>query len=147
MELVIDRGVKSYDVKDADGTLLGVIKINPADIGISGRFVSARKAVAELAEQAKRTENGDLKRELIGVYFNYKLTVAPGIDRAEYSRFWDKITEPEEFHTVTVPGTDGDYTFMAYFSNIGDELLLQRGKANYWKGLTINFIAKTPARF
>ena len=33
MELVIDRGVKSYDVKDADGTLLGVIKINPADIG------------------------------------------------------------------------------------------------------------------
>ena len=28
MELVIDRGVKSYDVKDADGTLLGVIKIN-----------------------------------------------------------------------------------------------------------------------
>ena len=36
MELVIDRGVKSYDVKDVDGTLLGVIKINPADIGISG---------------------------------------------------------------------------------------------------------------
>ena len=53
MELVIDRGVKSYDVKDADGTLLGVIKINPADIGISGRFVSARNAIAELAEQAK----------------------------------------------------------------------------------------------
>ena len=53
MELVIDRGVKSYDVKDIDGTLLGVIKINPADIGISGRFVSARNAIAELAEQAK----------------------------------------------------------------------------------------------
>mgnify|MGYP003243706383 CR=1 FL=1 len=48
MELVIDRGVKSYDVKDVDGTLLGVIKINPADIGISGRFVSARNAIAEL---------------------------------------------------------------------------------------------------
>ena len=50
MELVIDRGVKSYDVKDVDGTLLGVIKINPADIGISGRFVSARNAIAELAK-------------------------------------------------------------------------------------------------
>ncbi len=54
MELVIDRGVKSYDVKDADGTLLGIIKINPADIGISGRFVTARNAIAELAEQAKQ---------------------------------------------------------------------------------------------
>lgn len=109
--------------------------------------LSCKRTADFLDRHAKRTENGDLKRELIGVYFNYKLTVAPGIDRAEYSRFWDKITEPEEFHTVTVPGTDGDYTFMAYFSNIGDELLLQRGKANYWKGLTINFIAKTPARF
>ena len=28
MELVIDRGVKSYDVKDADGTLLGVITVS-----------------------------------------------------------------------------------------------------------------------
>ena len=108
--------------------------------------LSCKRTADFLDKHAKRTENGDLKRELIGVYFNYKLTVAPGIDRAEYSRFWDKITEPEEFHTVTVPGTDGDYTFTAYFSNIGDELLLQRGKANYWKGLTINFIAKTPAR-
>ena len=65
MELVIDRGVKSYDVKDADGTLLGVIKINPADIGISGRFVSARNAIAELAEQAKQDmtpENADVGR-------------------------------------------------------------------------------------
>lgn len=47
MELVIDRGVKSYDVKDVDGTLLGVIKINPADIGISGRFVSARNGIGD----------------------------------------------------------------------------------------------------
>lgn len=125
---------------------------NDAQRTAAEALANANKALAEYKDTdidglRKRTENGDLKRELIGVYFNYKLTVAPGIDRAEYSRFWDKITEPEEFHTVTVPGTDGDYTFMAYFSNIGDELLLQRGKANYWKGLTINFIAKTPARF
>ena len=72
--------------------------------------LSCKRTADFLDKHDKRTENGDLKRELIGVYFNYKLTVAPGIDRAEYSRFWDKITEPEEFHTVTVPGTDGDYT-------------------------------------
>ncbi len=54
MELVIDRGVKSYDVKDADGTLLGVIKINPCRHRHFRRFVSARNAIAELAEQAKQ---------------------------------------------------------------------------------------------
>ena len=29
MELNIDRGLKSYDVKDADGTLIGTIRFNP----------------------------------------------------------------------------------------------------------------------
>lgn len=110
--------------------------------------LSCKRTADFLDKHAKRTENGDLKRELIGVFFNYKLTLAPGIDPAEYERLWDKLTEPEEFHTVTVPGTNGDYTFTAYFSNVGDELLRagDSGK-NYWKGLTVNFIAKKPARF
>lgn len=41
---------------------------------------------------------------------------------------------------------DTDYTFKAYFSNVGDELLRKKGAKNYWKGLTVNFIAKEPAR-
>ena len=36
MELNIDRGLKSYDVKDADGTLIGTIRFNPSDIGLAG---------------------------------------------------------------------------------------------------------------
>lgn len=56
------------------------------------------------------------------------------------------VTEPVEFHTVTVPDEAGDYTFKAYFSNVGDELLRKKGAKNYWKGLTVNFIAKKPAR-
>ena len=47
--------------------------------------LSCKRTADFLDKHAKRTENGDLKRELIGVYFNYKLTIAPGIDRAEYS--------------------------------------------------------------
>lgn len=86
------------------------------------------------------------KRELIGVYFNYKLELGPGIKPDEYARFWRKLTEPVEFHTVTVPDEAGDYTFKAYFSNVGDELLRKKGAKNYWKGLTVNFIAKEPAR-
>lgn len=99
-----------------------------------------------LDKHAKRTENGDLKRELIGVYYNYTIEFAPGAERAEYARLWDKLTEPEEFHTVTVPGTDGDYTFKAYFSGISDKLLRQYKGNYYWTGLKAKFIAKAPAR-
>ena len=115
-------------------------------IGYKIDVLSVKRTADFLDKYAERTENGDLERELIGVYFNYKLTIAPGIDRAEYSRLWDKLTEPVEFHEVTVPDEDGDYTFTAYFSNVADELLRKVAEKNYWKNLTVNFIAKKPAR-
>lgn len=75
-------------------------------------------------------------------------SVASGLewDFTTYARLWDKLTEPVEFHEVTVPDEDGDYTFTAYFSNVGDELLRKKAEKNYWKNLTANFIAQKPAR-
>ena len=115
-------------------------------IGYKIDVLSVKRTADFLDKYAERTENGDLERELIGVYFNYKLQLGPGIDRTEYARLWDKLTEPVEFHEVTVPDEDGDYTFTAYFSNVADELLRKVAEQNYWKNLTVNFIAKKPAR-
>lgn len=95
---------------------------------------------------ANRTENGSLQRELIGVYFNYQLKLGIAKEANEYQKLWDKLTEPTEFHTVTVPSETGDYTFTAYFSNVGDKLLMKRSERNYWQDLTVNFIAQSPAR-
>ena len=115
-------------------------------IGYKIDVMSVKRTADFLDKYAERTENGDLERELIGVYFNYKLQLGPGVDRAEYARLWGKLTEPVEFHEVTVPDEDGDYTFTAYFSNVADELLRKVAEKNYWKNLTVNFIAKKPAR-
>ena len=115
-------------------------------IGYKIDVLSVKRTADFLDKYVERTENGDLERELIGVYFNYKLQLGPGVDRAEYARLWDKLTEPVEFHEVTVPDEDGDYTFTAYFSNVADELLRKVAEKNYWKNLTVNFIAKKPAR-
>lgn len=115
-------------------------------IGYKIDVLSVKRTADFLDKYAERTENGDLERELIGVYFNYKLQLGHGVDRAEYARLWDKLTEPVEFHEVTVPDEDGDYTFTAYFSNVADELLRKVAEKNYWKNLTVNFIAKKPAR-
>lgn len=95
---------------------------------------------------AKRTDDGGLQRELIGVYFNYQLKLGIARDPIEYQRLWDKLTEPVEFHEVVVPDTEGDYNFTAYFSNIGDKLLMKKPERNYWQDLTVNFIAQVPAR-
>lgn len=50
MELKIDRGLKSYEVKDIDGTLLGTLYVNPSDIGIAARLEEARRAIQQLAD-------------------------------------------------------------------------------------------------
>jgi len=99
-----------------------------------------------LDKYATRTENGDLRRELLGVYFNYRLELGSTFDEAEYASLWAKLTEPKEFHTVTVPGETGDYEFTAYFADVSDELRSTRNGHSYWKGLTVSFIARSPVK-
>lgn len=111
-------------------------------------IVSLKRSAEFLDKYAKRTEDGNLQRKLIGVYFNYQLKLARStkVGRTVYQKLWEKLTEPVEFHTVTVPDESGNYTFIAYFANVGDELLSQHDSANYWRSLTVNFTAKAPAR-
>lgn len=107
---------------------------------------SIKRAADFLDKYAERTENGDLQRELIGVYFNYQLEFSPTNDIAEYVRLWDKLTEPEEFHQVIVPDENGNYTFTAYFSGVGDEIRRIKDGQPYFQVLKVNFTAKSPAR-
>lgn len=110
-------------------------------------IVSLRRRADFLDKYAERTDDGSLRRELIGVYFNYELQMGQTNDVAEYKALWEKLTEPEEFHTVTVPDEDGEsYTFTAYFSNVGDVLRRIKTDQTFWKQLTVNFTAQSPAR-
>lgn len=108
--------------------------------------IAVKRTADFLDKYAERTEDGVLHRELIGVYFNYQITFGPGTNTTEYAKLWKKLTEPEEFHMVTVPDESGNFTFTAYFSGVGDEMLRKQGQTNYWNGLTVNFKAKAPAR-
>lgn len=99
-----------------------------------------------LDKYANRSEDGVLHRELIGVYFNYKLKLGGTASSKEYGRLWDKLTEPEEFHRVTVPDNDGEYSFAAYFTDVKDNLVREYGGNYYWDGLTVAFTARSPSR-
>lgn len=45
MEITIDRGYRTYDIKDTDGTLVGTIRFNPADPGFAGRWQQAEAKI------------------------------------------------------------------------------------------------------
>ena len=107
--------------------------------------ISIKRTADFLDKYAERTVDGVLHRELIGVYFNYTIKFGQA-SMEDYSSLYDKLTEPEEFHTVTIPDEDGDLTFTAYFAGISDELVKAKGSDRFWKSLSVGFIAERPAR-
>ena len=116
------------------------------DIVFNVPVIAIRRRADFLDKFAERTADGKLQRELIGVYKNYQLQLGSSVDPEEYQNLWRKLTEPVEFHEVTVPDFGGQsYTFTAYFSNVGDELRKAKGNITAWRDLTVNFIARVPA--
>lgn len=111
-------------------------------------MVSIKRDANFLDKFAERVETGDLERELIGVYYNYTLTVgnSDAFGDTDYDAFWDKMTEPVEFHDISIPTKSGYYTFRGYISSVSDEYeKILNGKASF-KGFTCKFTAKRPAR-
>lgn len=107
--------------------------------------ITIKRTADFLDKYAERTEDGNLQRELIGVYFNYQLSFGRTNNAVVYAALWAKLTEAVEFHTVIVPDESGDFTFTAYFAGVSDELRRVTAAANFWQNLTVNFIARSPA--
>jgi hypothetical protein len=105
----------------------------------------ARKAET-LDKYAERTMDGKLQRELIGVYINYSIQFGTGADVTAYAALWNAITEPVEFHTITIPDGDGLHSFEGYFANISDKMFKYKDPQAFYKALTLNIISRNPTR-
>nr|WP_300841712.1 hypothetical protein [uncultured Acetatifactor sp.] len=111
-------------------------------------MVSLKRTADFLDKYAERTEDGELQRELIGVYYNYTLTAGTSTDFGEtdYEAFWDKMTEPVEFHDISIPTQSGYYTFRGYISSVSDEYKKILENEAVFTGFTCKLTAKGPAR-
>lgn len=111
-------------------------------------MVSLKRNADFLDKFAQRVESGDLERELIGVYYNYTLTAGTSSDfgDTDYDAFWDKMTEPVEFHNISIPIKNGYYTFRGYISSVSDEYKKILDNKAEFTGFTCKFIAQKPAR-
>ncbi len=101
----------------------------------------------ELDKYAELTIDGDLHREMIGVYYNYEIEFASGYKfPEEYKLLWKKITEAEEFHTITLWDEDGTHTFTGYFANPQNEMLRIKNGVTYWKSMSVSVVSKQPTK-
>lgn len=95
---------------------------------------------------AQRTESGDLERELIGVYFNQRLVFGMGNEKGELGNLFDKLTEPVEFHDVSLYTPIGMLDFTIYCNNVRIKMLKATDNDTWWNGLSVTFTAKKPTR-
>lgn len=111
-------------------------------------MVSLKRNADFLDKYAERTEDGILNRELIGVYYNYTLSVgsSTAFGDTDYDTFWDKMTEPVEYHNISIPTRTGTYDFVAYISSVSDEYEKILEDDAEFKGFTCKFTAQAPAR-
>ena len=110
-------------------------------------LVSVKREAKVLDKYAEREEeSGDLMREIIGVYINYTMNFGTIDDDDLYETLWDKLTEPVDFHDVTLPATKGKYSFRCYVSSVSDEMEKIMDDTVKFKGLTCKYIAKAPWR-
>lgn len=109
-------------------------------------LVSIKRTGDFLDKFAERTEDGDMKRELIGVYFNYQMSFGTIDNDDLYESLWDKLTEPTEYHDFTIPTTKGSHSFRGYISKVSDEIQRILSDTAKFKGLQCSFTSKAPAR-
>lgn len=111
-------------------------------------MVSLKRNADFLDKYAERVETGELLRELIGVYYNFTLTAGTSSDfgDTDYDAFWDKMTEPVEFHDISIPTKNGYYTFKGYISSVSDEYKKILDNEAEFTGFTCKLTAKLPAR-
>lgn len=101
-----------------------------------------------LYKYAERTEDGVLHSELIGIYYNYKgMKFGDITDTSLYNSLYDKLTKATESHKVILPNHTGvPVEFYAYFAGVKDAVRKIKNGVYYWKDLTVDIIAISPAR-
>lgn len=110
-------------------------------------LVSVKRSFDVLDKYAERNEeNGDLLREVLGVYANYDLAFGVIDDDDTYQGLIDKLTEPVAFHDFILPSTKGDFTFRGYISKVADEIMKIHSDTVTFQGLTCKFTMKKPFR-
>lgn len=115
-----------------------------------GAIVTALKRSFEVTDgnNAGRTLDGNMHRDLVGTYYNYSISVMTDLmTQAKYNQLYEVISSPTESHDIVVAYGNETLTFKAYIAQGTDDLLRQYSETNrYWGNLSFNFIAMEPQR-
>lgn len=86
-------------------------------------------------------------RDVLGTAYSYTIyfDVANGLSPTDYDTLYYLLTEPVEFHTLTVPFGQSTITFSAGITSVSDNIILM-DDGNIWGDLSVTFKPQSPQR-
>lgn len=99
-------------------------------------------------DKSGRVMSGKMYINLIGVFYNYKLTLRRGLNCSleDYEKLFEHLSAPVPFNTITVPFGQTSITFEAYITKASQKLIRSARNEHYWGPLTVSFISRSPQK-
>ncbi len=119
------------------------------DVDVGIRIDELERSFEKLStDKSGRTQSGKMYISLIGVYYNYKMTVRRGANCSldEYEKFFEHLSRPVPFNVLTVPFGQSTMTFEAYITKGSQKLVRAAKDEHYWGPMSISFVAREPQR-
>lgn len=99
------------------------------------------------SDKAGRVLTGRMMRDIIGTFYNYTINIDTNtLSKSEYDEFYEIISSPVDYHTITVPYAQSALKFDAYITGGEDTLKISNSGGNTWTGLSLNFVAMEPRK-
>lgn len=107
-----------------------------------------KRTANKIWKYADRTEEGNHVGEILGIYYNFTITIGDIHDASEYDKFYSDITSSKAYRMVKMPSAEGgeDFTFTCYLDKVQDEIYKSKKGKNIKKGLSFQMVAQCPAR-
>jgi hypothetical protein len=118
-------------------------KINNVDF--SSLVVKIDRTADKLDKYAERTLDGNLQREVIGTYVNYKLSFGNNVkDKNLYNSMFIELIRPVNFVSITLPVEGSNYTFDGYIASVKDTIIYLSDTQQIYEGLECDIVTKSP---
>ena len=106
-----------------------------------------RSARIEEGDESGTLLNGSYDRDLIGTYYDYDVEFGVNkLNPSDYDELYECLTEPTDYHIITLPYGQSTLTFKAYISDVSDEYVKVLAGNKLWKGMSVSFTAQAPSK-
>lgn len=124
---------------------MDVFKIDGKTYNVEIASLTRKFSVLD-SDKSSRSVAGDMRRSIIGTYYNYTMQVnADSLSRAEYDELYEILSAPQESHTVVLPYGQTTISQKMYVTG-GDDSLNVDDAGNVWSGMSIDFVAMSAKR-